>query len=205
MEKVGAIWYTQLGVPHAYSQFIYRGCYVLLRTRTAPRTETGTWNDGSRFALTADRPTRPLTGTLTRTLWGDYYCAWMLWVVLTCRAWKDSRLIRPARDAVGWKAEDSRTYIPCIYIYIYICSQQQHSCCRSVTNQFSCTAVCFACLASIDYPAQGKPYNTLYKPHISCVQSSTLGGRLAYPHAGARIFFERKSRDVTRFQRPPLP
>ena len=73
---------------------------VPLGTRTAPRTDTDTWNDGSRFALTADRPTRTLTRTLTRTPWGDQCldavgCTYML-----CLERLD-RLIRPARDAVG--------------------------------------------------------------------------------------------------------
>ena len=42
-------------VPNAYSQFVlYRLLYYIpLSTRTAPRTDTDTWEEGSRFALTA--------------------------------------------------------------------------------------------------------------------------------------------------------
>ena len=55
------------------------GYTVLLCTRTAPRTDTDTWNDGSRFALTAGHLTRTLT--LTRPKRYEVTSATMMWLV----------------------------------------------------------------------------------------------------------------------------
>ena len=66
--------YSRIGIfsvsPVGGTQGFPPDCYIsvlLLCARTALHTDNYTWDDGSRFALTADHPTR----TLTRTLWGD--------------------------------------------------------------------------------------------------------------------------------------
>ena len=98
-----------------------------LPTRALPLPLTRTlWGDQYLYAvaITADHPIRTPTPTLTlilpRALWGNQcldavVCDssrlirpfWMLCL--------DSKLIRPALDAVGWKAEYSRYRITYIY------------------------------------------------------------------------------------------
>ena len=61
--------------------------YVLLCTRTEPRTDTDTWDDGRAHGRPADpNPNRTLTAdqstrTRTRTERYGVTSAWMLWLV----------------------------------------------------------------------------------------------------------------------------